>query len=161
MWQTGRMNNRRFVTVANGLKISTLADGRKRVTAHSTGSLFHIRKKGVRVLSMGKFQNRKTTVDGITFDSAKEANRYAELRLLQRAGKIFELQRQVPFVLIPKQERNGKVVERAVVYKADFVYREGDEEIVEDVKSPATRTKEYIIKRKLLLWQYGIRIREV
>ena len=110
---------------------------------------------------MGKYGNRKITVDGITFDSQKEAVRYQELLLLQRAGQIFNLQRQVPFVLIPKQERNGKVVERAVVYKADFVYNENGEDIVEDVKSEATKTKEYIIKRKLLLWQFGIRIREV
>ena len=108
-----------------------------------------------------KYGNRKTTVDGITFDSAKEAQRWQELKLLERAGQIFELQRQVPFVLIPKQERNGKVIERPVVYKADFVYTENGEEVVEDVKSPATKTKEYIIKRKLLLWQFGIRIREV
>lgn len=108
-----------------------------------------------------KYGNRKTTVDGITFDSAKEAQRWQELKLLERAGQIFELQRQVPFVLIPKQERNGKVIERPVVYKADFVYTENGEEVVEDVKSPATKTREYIIKRKLLLWQYGLTIREV
>lgn len=100
-------------------------------------------------------------IDGITFDSAKEAQRWQELKLLERAGQIFELQRQVPFVLIPKQVRDGKVVERPVVYKADFVYTENGEDVVEDVKSPATKTREYIIKRKLLLWQFGIRIREV
>ena len=108
-----------------------------------------------------KYGNRKTTVDGITFDSAKEANRWCELKLLERAGKIFELQRQVSFVLIPKQVRDGKVIERPVVYKADFVYTENGQEVVEDVKSPITKTKEYIIKRKLLLWQYGLQIREV
>lgn len=153
------MNNRRFVTVANGLKTSALADGRRRVTAHSTGSLFPIRKKGVRVSNMGKYQSKKTVVDGITFDSAKEAKRYAELRLLQRAGQIFELQRQVPYVLVPKQVIDGKTVERPVVYKADFVYTENGSEVVEDVKG--LRTKEYIIKRKLMLWQHGIQIREV
>lgn len=100
-------------------------------------------------------------IDGITFDSAKEAQRWQELKLLERAGQIFELQRQVPFVLIPKQVRDGKVIERPVVYKADFVYTENGEDVVEDVKSPATKTREYIIKRKLLLWQYGLRIREV
>lgn len=108
-----------------------------------------------------KYGNRKTTIDGITFDSAKEAQRWQELKLLERAGQIFELQRQVPFVLIPKQVRDGKVIERPVVYKADFVYTENGEDVVEDVKSPATKTKEYVIKRKLLLWQFGIRIREV
>lgn len=108
---------------------------------------------------MGKYQSKKTVVDGITFDSAKEAKRYAELRLLQRAGQIFELQRQVPYVLVPKQVIDGKTVERPVVYKADFVYTENGSEVVEDVKG--LRTKEYIIKRKLMLWQHGIQIREV
>ena len=108
---------------------------------------------------MSKYRNRKTTLDGIEFDSAKEARRYAELRLLEKAGQIFNLQRQVPFVLIPKQERGGKVVERPVVYKADFVYTENGEDVVEDTKG--MKTKDYIIKRKLMLWQYGIRIKEV
>ena len=148
------------MTVANGQRTNTLANTQKRVTAFSTESLFQTRKRGATDSNMGKYRNRKTTVDGITFDSAKEANRYAELRLLQRAGEIFDLQRQVPFVLIPKQERNGKVVERAVVYKADFVYKDmNGEEIVEDVKG--LLTKEYILKRKLLLWQFGIQIKQV
>lgn len=107
-----------------------------------------------------KYGNRKTVVDGITFDSKKEATRYAELMLLQRAGEIFDLQRQVPFTLIPKQVRDGKVVERPVVYKADFVYKEKDgTEVVEDVKGVCT--KEYRIKKKLMLWQFGIIVREV
>lgn len=107
-----------------------------------------------------KYGNRKTVVDGITFDSMKEATRYSELRLLLRAGEIFDLQRQVPFTLIPKQVRDGKVIERPVVYKADFVYKEKDgTEVVEDVKG--MKTKEYIIKRKLLLWQFGLVIHEV
>lgn len=110
---------------------------------------------------MNKYGNRKTMIDGITFDSAKEAQRWAELKLLERAGQIFELQRQVPFVLVPKQERDGKVIERPVVYRADFVYTENGKEVVEDVKSTATKTKEYILKRKLMLWEYGIQIREV
>lgn len=110
-------------------------------------------------MSAMKYRNRKTTIDGITFDSAKEATRWAELRLLERAGQIFNLQRQVSFTLIPKQVLDGKTVERPVVYKADFVYTENGEDVVEDVKG--VKTKEYIIKRKLLLWQYGIHIREV
>lgn len=108
---------------------------------------------------MSKYGNRKTLVDGIEFDSRKEAQRWAELKLLERAGQIYNLQRQVSFVLIPKQTRNGKVVERPCVYKADFVYTENGEEVVEDAKG--MRTKEYTIKRKLMLWQYGIQIKEV
>ena len=107
-----------------------------------------------------KYGNRKTVVDGITFDSKKEATRYAELKLLQRAGEIFDLQRQVPFTLIPKQTRDGKVIERPCVYKADFVYKEKDgTEVVEDVKGVCT--KEYRIKKKLMLWQFGIIVKEV
>lgn len=107
-----------------------------------------------------KYGNKKTVVDGITFDSRKEAVRWSELKLLQRAGEIFDLQRQVPFTLIPKQVRDGKVIERPCVYKADFVYKDKDgTEIVEDTKG--MRTKEYVIKRKLMLWQFGIVVKEV
>lgn len=107
-----------------------------------------------------KYGNKKTVVDGITFDSKKEATRYTELKLLQRAGEIFDLQRQVPFTLIPKQTRDGKVIERPCVYKADFVYKDKDgTEVVEDTKG--MRTKEYVIKRKLMLWQFGIEVKEV
>jgi hypothetical protein len=87
----------------------------------------------------------------------KEANRWCELKMLEKAGLIQDLQRQVKFELIPKQEG-----ERAVHYVADFVYVEDGKKIVEDVKSAATKkNKEYVIKRKLLLWRHGIRIKEI
>lgn len=111
---------------------------------------------------MSKYNSKKTVVDGQKFDSKKEARRYQELLLLEKAGEIKNLSRQVKFVLIPSQrDENGKVVERECSYKADFTYEEegGIKTVVEDVKG--YRTKEYIIKRKLLLYQYGIRIREV
>ena len=110
---------------------------------------------------MSKYNSKKTVVDGQTFDSKKEANRYQELVLLEKAGVIKNLSRQVKFVLIPSQrDENGKVIERECSYKADFMYYdEAGETIVEDVKG--FRTKEYIIKRKLMLYQYGIRIKEV
>ena len=123
-----------------------------------------------------KYGNHKvTTSDGITHDSKKEANRWCELKLLERSGKITDLQRQVPFELIPaqyeeyerysktgKRLKNGKrCVEKSCVYIADFVYREDGKKIVEDVKSSATNKKEsYIMKRKLMLWVFGIQIRE-
>ena len=108
-----------------------------------------------------KYHNRKTIVNGHTFDSKKEANRYSELLLLERAGAIHDLRTQVKNVLIPSQrsKETGKVIERECSYKADFVYTEGGETVVEDVKG--FRTKEYIIKRKLMLHVYGIRIREI
>ena len=109
---------------------------------------------------MSKYGNRKiTTPDGITFDSAREFRRWQELKLLERAGQIQNLQRQVAYTLIPKQVRDGKTIERPCVYKADFVYTENGVDVVEDAKG--ARTKEYIIKRKLMLWQHGIVIREV
>ena len=112
-----------------------------------------------------KYGNHKTEVDGLRFDSKKEAVRWAELKLLERAGEIFDLQMQVPFVLIPVQrDETGKVIEREVKYIADFTYRDRKTGrlTVEDVKSPATKkNKEYIIKRKLMMYRHGLRIKEI
>lgn len=106
-----------------------------------------------------KYQNKKTEVDGIIFDSKKEAKRYKELLLLESAGAITDLRRQVKYELIPSQRIDGKVAERKVEYIADFVYTQDGETIVEDTKG--FKTKDYIIKRKLMLYKYGIRIREI
>lgn len=106
-----------------------------------------------------KYNNKKVTVDGILFDSRKEANRWQELKLLERAGQIEDLHRQISFTLIPSQRINGNVVERACRYIADFVYKENGKTVVEDTKG--FKTKDYIIKRKLMLKVYQIRIREV
>ncbi len=111
---------------------------------------------------MSKYGAKKVTYDGKTFDSQKEAQRYAELRLLERGKVISGLECQKTFVLIPNQkDENGKVIERAVKYVADFTYTDTKtgKWIVEDTKG--FKTKEYIIKRKLMLHKYGIRIREV
>jgi len=108
---------------------------------------------------VNKYRNKKVTVDNITYDSVKEALRHKDLLLLERAGEIQKLERQVEYILIPSQRINGKVVERPVKYKADFVYLDKfGKLIVEDVKG--YKTKEFIIKRKLMLQQYGIRIKE-
>jgi hypothetical protein len=119
---------------------------------------------------VSKYGAKKVVRDGITFDSAKEARRFGELSLLQRAGEIFDLQTQVKYVLIPAQKEpdttdrrgrltKGKLLEREVTYRADFVYRDKDgNTIVEDVKG--MRTKDYVIKRKLMLWVHGIKILE-
>lgn len=108
---------------------------------------------------MSKYGAKTVEFNGMRFDSKKEFTRWKELCLLEKAGVILDLRRQVPFELIPAQRRNGKTVERAVRYIADFVYKLDGEEIVEDVKG--VRTKEYILKRKLMLWEFGIRILEV
>jgi hypothetical protein len=106
-----------------------------------------------------KYGNRKVVRDGITFDSAKEARRWSELLLLEKAGAIQNLQRQVKYQLIPSQKIAGKVVERACSYVADFVYVRDGETVVEDTKG--FKTPEYVIKRKLMLWIHHIRIIEV
>jgi hypothetical protein len=108
---------------------------------------------------MAKYYNKKTVVGGIQFDSKKEADRYVVLTLLQKAGKITDLEVQVPFELIPSQKVDGLTVERPCVYKADFVYRENGKMVVEDTKG--VKTKDYIIKRKLMLHVFGIQIREI
>jgi hypothetical protein len=123
-----------------------------------------------------KYYNVKTkTSDGNVFDSTKEARRWEQLLLLAKAGEITELQRQVAYELIPNQyesyERYSKrgerlkdgqrLLERKVEYVADFVYTiaETGENVVEDAKG--VRTKEYIIKRKLMLAVHSIRVKEV
>lgn len=104
---------------------------------------------------MSKFGNVKFR----GHDSKKEARRAQELWLLQRAGKISCLQQQVTFELIPAQyDERGRCLERAVKYVADFVYAQDGKTVVEDVKG--YKTPEYVIKRKILLWRYGIRIKE-
>lgn len=103
---------------------------------------------------MSKYHNDRKN----GFDRRKEARRYAELLLLERAGKISGISTQVKFELIPKQYYKGKFAERPVYYYADFVYTEDGEVVVEDVKG--FKTKDYILKRKLMLQRYGIRIRE-
>ena len=109
-----------------------------------------------------KFNNKKVTILGRTFDSHKEYNRYCELLLLERGGYISDLKLQVKYVLIPAQkDESGKVLERECSYIADFVYfdQKAQRTVVEDTKG--LKTKDYIIKRKLMLERYGIRIREV
>ena len=106
-------------------------------------------------MSRSKFGNKKSG----GYDSKKEAARARELRFLQMDGQIRNLQEQVKFELIPSQRENGKVVERACSYVADFVYERNGQQVVEDTKG--FRTKDYIIKRKLMLQVHGIRISEV
>lgn len=100
-----------------------------------------------------KYGNRKTTVDGITFDSALEASRYSELKLLQRAGTIRDLHLQPAFELIPAFNKNG-VHYQKTVYKADFAYfdNEKGKTVIEDTKG--VKTAVYILKKKLFEYNY-------
>lgn len=108
-----------------------------------------------------KYGAEPTTVDGMRFDSKAEAKRYIQLSLLQKVGDITDLQTQVSFDLIPAQEVEG-VKERPVRYFADFSYVTKDGlKVVEDVKSGPTKTKEFILKRKLVMWIHGVVVKEV
>jgi len=117
-----------------------------------------------------KYNAVKTEVDGITFDSKKEARRYEALRELEQTGEIHDLRRQVKYTIIPEQRlpdvvgpkggiTKGKLLERPVTYVADFVYNLPDGgTVVEDCKG--VRTPDYIIKRKLMRFLMGIEIIE-
>lgn len=118
-----------------------------------------------------KYQAQKCEFKSEKFDSRKELQRWLELRLLERSGEIKDLRRQVKFELIPTQREpdtygprggviKGKVIEHGVNYVADFVYKDKQGiTVVEDTKG--MRTKEYVIKRKLMLYFHGIRIKEI
>ena len=116
-----------------------------------------------------KYHSKKITRDGITYDSIKEYRRHTELLLLERAGAIQELKRQVKFELLPAQyeegngKKRGKCLERAVHYVADFVYIENGETVVEDTKGcrVGITYNYFVLKRKLMLWVHGINIKEV
>lgn len=137
-----------------------------------------------RKINKTKLNNKTVVIDGITFPSKKEGNRYCELKLLQRAGKISDLEWQKKYNLLPAHyetvetnecykigQKKGQpktkqvCVEKAVDYFADFVYTENGQTIVEDVKgfrdpSSATYAK-FVLKRKMMLFFHGIKIREV
>ena len=106
-------------------------------------------------LQGSKYKNKTVVIDGIEFQSKKEGFRYRELKLLQRAGLIYNLKMQTSFELQPSFKRNGKTI-RAITYKSDFDYLTKDgRHILEDVKSPATaKDKTYILKKKMLLYKY-------
>lgn len=115
---------------------------------------------------LNKYRNKKiTTPDGLVWDSKKELNRWGQLILKEQSGEIIDLQRQVRFELIPSQRSNGKVVERACRYIADFVYIDAQtgEKIVEDVKGyrKGTAYEVFKIKRKLMLYMHGIKVNEI
>jgi hypothetical protein len=102
---------------------------------------------------MSKYGNNKVIVDGIKFDSKLEARRYIELKLLEKAKIIKDLNLQVPFELIPSYKKNGKTI-RAAKYIADFVYYDNEKEkqIIEDTKG--FKTEEYKLKKKLFEYKY-------
>lgn len=125
-----------------------------------------------RYLRTNKYHNSKVTIEGQTYDSMKEYRRYLDLIFQEKEGKISDLKRQVKYVLIEAQREpdtigkrggvhKGALLEKEVSYYADFVYTDNEtgETVVEDTKG--VRTKDYIIKRKLMLERHNIRIREI
>lgn len=103
--------------------------------------------------AVSKYNNRRINTEDGWFDSKRELQRWGELKLLQLAGKIQELRRQVDFELIP---RIGGM--RAIVYRADFVYTEEGKQVVEDSKG--FRDRVYKLKCRLMLWRHNIAILE-
>ena len=99
-----------------------------------------------------KYHNKKVECDGIIFASAKEKNYYCELIILRMAGEVIDFERQVTFELQPKFRHAGKT-ERAIKYIADFVvkYKDGSTVVVD---TKGFRTKDYLLKRKMLLYKY-------
>ena len=101
---------------------------------------------------MNKYRNRKTIVDGIKFDSKAEANRYIELKMLEKAGYIKQLKLQPKFTLQESYKSNKGQTVRAITYKADFTYFQDGKNVVEDVKG--METKEFKLKKKLFEYKY-------
>lgn len=104
-----------------------------------------------------KYHAKRTSVDGITFDSKREADRYLVLKSMEEDGAIDGLRRQVRYELIPAFDVDGRHY-RPVFYVADFVYMEDGEEVVEDVKGVVTDV--YRLKSKLFARRYGKVIKE-
>lgn len=103
---------------------------------------------------LNKYNNHKTKVDGIEFDSVREAERYKELKLLEKAGEIEYLELQPKVVLQDKFVYKGKTI-RAITYKADFAYfdKRKQKSVIEDVKGMETDV--FKIKKKMFLKKYG------
>lgn len=110
-----------------------------------------------------KYKSRKVEQDGVTYDSAKEARRAAELERMQAAGQITELRRQVAFVLAPAVRFPDEVRQKPPIrYFADFSYVQNGVTIIEDVKSAPTKKKEsYRLKKHLLATVHGLFIKEI
>lgn len=125
-----------------------------------------------------KYGAKKIEIDGEIFDSKREAKRWQELKIRQDLGQISDLRRQVKFVVIPAQREpdridyskssrgrfvSGKLIERECAYIADFVYQQDGKTVVEDAKGyrDGTAYSVFVIKRKLMLREFGIRVKEV
>jgi hypothetical protein len=121
-------------------------------------------------MAKNKYNNKKVVIDGIKFDSKKEASQYIYYKHQKAKSEIKDFKMQVPFELIPSQKdfRTQRIIERACIYRCDFVINnlDGSTEYIEvkgwdKKKRKFITTKDYIIKRKLMLYKYGIKLKEV
>lgn len=109
---------------------------------------------------MNKYHNKKVIVDGYKFDSIKEANYYNQLRLLQKAGLIKNLELQKTFILQPSFKLNNKT-RRNITYKADFTYFSIEDDRIHVIDVKGFKTDVYNIKKKMFEYKYGIEIEEI
>lgn len=107
-----------------------------------------------------KYKNKKVEYNGIKFDSQKERNYYIKLKLLEEKGKIKDLKLQVKYELQPKFQIGNKIYQK-ITYKADFSYISIDDNKLHVVDVKGFKTKEYLLKKKILAYKYGIEIEEI
>jgi hypothetical protein len=112
----------------------------------------------IRRKAKSKYGNVKKVNSGLIFDSKRESSRWSQLVLMEKAGVISQLERQITFELIPKQRLSNGKCERALKYILDFRYVKDGVTIFDDSKGK--RTADYVIKRKLMLYVHGIEILE-
>lgn len=142
-----RMTQEQFDAIVNRVKKAAMAPSLRSKSSGNTHS-------------RAKYGNRKTSVLGVEFDSKREAKRYQELKALQLVGLITDLELQVRYELIPKQKTPSGKTERACEYVADFRYRDKfGHLVVEDVKG--MKTRDYVIKRKLMMQIHKIELQEI
>lgn len=142
----------------NGLRFESMADMPPRMREAYARQVF---PKAPAQQAAAKYHNAPAERAGVRFDSQKEARRYDELMVMLRAGIISELRLQPQFTLQESYVTETGERIRAVRYTADFSYKFGGKLVVEDVKSTATRTKEYLRNRKFMRSKFGIDIQEI
>ena len=107
-----------------------------------------------------KYHNKRVIYDGYTFDSIREKNYYIKLKLLEKAGKIKELELQKEYELQPSFKLNNKTY-RSIKYRADFTYKTTEDDKLHVVDVKGFRTDVYRLKKKLFEYKYRIEIEEI
>lgn len=136
--------------------LDRMATAQRKPVSRDEALALRAEKKG-----RNKYGAKKTVVDGVTFDSKAEAQRYIQLKAMEKAGQIVDLRIQVEYELLPAQVVDGSKI-KPCFYRCDFEYLDKDGTLVtEDVKSGPTKTAEYRVKAKMFAFRYGRVIREV